>query len=183
MASSKTTKTTAPSVKKAAVKKGGALAKSVKKAVVTKTSAAKKATAKKSAAPTKRAAARRADFGDSVEGFFATQPPFLFSILYRLHGMVLKVAPEVRATLKWGQPFYALGQEMKSMVCAVQAHQHHVSLILMGQPELFDDPKGLLEGGSKMSRHLPLRSADEIPEKDVLRWLRASVKRARSTTV
>jgi hypothetical protein len=66
-------------------------------------------------------------------------------------------------------PFYSVDGKM---ICAIAGHKAHVNLILAGDPESFDDPDGLLEGGGKTGRHLKVRTLDELPRAAVVRWLR-----------
>ncbi len=115
--------------------------------------------------------ARRADYGAPIDGFFAKQPPHLRAILDVLRALVEKEVPEATASLKWGMPNFAIG---KSMVCAMAGFKSHVNLILMGPPEIFDDPDGRLEGGAKGGRHIKLRAVDEVPRDAVRRWVRAA---------
>lgn len=119
--------------------------------------------------------AARSDFGAPIEGFFAKQPPNLRPILEALRALVEAVAPEARASLKWGMPFYAIdGQPM----CALAGFKAHVNLILAGPPDAFADPKGRLEGDAKGGRHLKLRALEELPKTDVTKWLKAARKLA-----
>lgn len=123
---------------------------------------------------------RRDDYGAAVDGFFRKQPPALRAILDELRGLIAKAVPDATATLKWGQPFYSVGDGVKGMVCALGAHKAHVNLILSGPPGTFADPGGRLVGEGKTGRHLPLRDVSEIPKKEVLAWLRAAVANAKA---
>lgn len=119
---------------------------------------------------------QRADFGAPIDGFFAKQPPQLRAILEELRRLVEEAAPEATASIKWGMPFYELGG---AMMCALGGHKSHVNLILPGPFGTYADPKGLLEGESKLGRHLKLRSLDELPRAEVRRWLRTAAALAR----
>lgn len=156
------------------------------------TSRRRKATkARRPAAPTKKAsrpakprgtpaggatAARRADFGRPIDGFFAKQPPHLRAILEELRRLVEEAAPDATASLKWGMPFYSVGRQM---MCALAGFKSHVNLILSGPPGTFADPGGLLEGEGKTGRHLKLRTIDELPRDAVRGWLRTAAEVAR----
>ncbi|MES1208557.1 MAG: DUF1801 domain-containing protein [Pseudomonadota bacterium] len=67
--------------------------------MATKTPAAKRST-------TSRTAARRADYGAPVDGFFAKQPAPLRAIVDELRAMIAAAAPDATAALKWGMPFF-----------------------------------------------------------------------------
>jgi hypothetical protein len=133
--------------------------------------------AKKSAKPTAapKKFGRRADLGAPIDGFFAKQPPHLRPILETLRQMIEEAAPGASSAIKWGMPFYTIGDRM---MCALAGFKAHVNLILAGPPGTFADPDGLLEGDGKTGRHLKLRSLDELPRAQVRGWLRTAVKLA-----
>lgn len=137
---------------------------------------ARKPAARRSAGAS-RSAPSRADFGASIDGFLAEQPPGLRAILDALRGMIGEAAPEATPTLKWGIPWFVLGGEL---MCALGAHRAHVNLILPGPPGTYADPAGRLEGESKNGTHLKLTTMAELPRADVRRWVRAAAARARS---
>jgi len=131
---------------------------------------------KKKAPPPKKMAPR-ADLGAPIDGFFDKQPPHLRAILVELRGMVEKAAPEASSSLKWGMPFFTVGD---NTMCAIAGFKSHVNLILSGPPDAYADPDGLLEGTGKTGRHLKLRSLDELPRAAVTGWLRTAAKLARA---
>ncbi|HXJ19564.1 MAG TPA: DUF1801 domain-containing protein [Polyangia bacterium] len=146
-----------------------------KKPSVTK--AATKASPKKLApkrSPT--VAARRADYGAPVDGFFAKQPAQLRAILDELRALIEDAAPDAAAALKWGMPFYTRGDQM---MCALASFKSHVNLILPGPPGTYTDPDGRLDGDGKTGKHLKLRSVDELPRSTVRGWLRTAAARAK----
>jgi hypothetical protein len=136
-------------------------------------------TKKISAGPAPRMAARRADYGAPVDGFFARQPPSLRPIVDELRRLVEQAAPDATASLKWGMPFYVQGGQT---VCALAGFKAHVNLILPGPEGTFPDPDGRLEGDSKLGKHLKLRSLEQLPTRAVRGWLRTAAQRARSTS-
>jgi hypothetical protein len=175
-----------PVAAKKAAQKGAkpaaAKKKPAAKPVAAKPVAAKPVAAKPAAAPPPPAAkpampARRADFGAPVDGFFARQPHHLRPILETLRALVLEVAPDATSAIKWGMPFYSLGE---NMMCAFGAHKVHVNLILSGPPGTFDDPDGLLAGDGKTGRHLKITRLDDLPQDAVRGWLRTAAALARA---
>ncbi len=158
--------------------------KTAKKAPTKKAPAkapATKNTAKKSSAkpaqPAMKKHGPRADFGAPIEGFFAKQPPHLRPVLEELRKMVEAAAPDAQSSIKWGMPFFSVGD---AMVCALGSHKSHVNLILSGPPGTFADPEGLLEGEGKTGRRLKLTALDDLPKATVRGWLRTAAEWARS---
>jgi hypothetical protein len=139
---------------------------------------AAKAPAAKSAAKTPAAKrySPRADLGKPVDGFFAKVKEPLRAIAAELRSMIERAAPDARASIKWGMPFYNIGD---GMMCAIAAHKGHVNLILSGPPGAFTDPGGLLSGEGKTGRHLKLTTLAELPRAAVRRWLETAAELAR----
>jgi hypothetical protein len=135
-------------------------AKPAKKAPAARKKPAPAPIKKSSARPAPGMAGRRADYGAPVDGFFTKQPPHLRPILDQLRRLIEQAAPDASASLKWGMPFYALAGQT---VCALAGFKAHVNLILPGPAGTFADPDGLLEGDSKLGKHLKLRSLDQLP--------------------
>jgi hypothetical protein len=162
-----------PVAKKAAPKKA-APKKAVAKKAAPRKPASTKAVAQAKPAPKM---APRADLGQPVDGFFKKQPPHLRPITDALRTLVAEAAPDATSSIKWGMPFYEVGE---GMMCAIGAHKSHVNLILSGPPGTFEDPDGLLAGDGKTGRHLKVTRVDELPRDDVRRWLRIAADRARA---
>ena len=133
----------------------------------------------KTKAPRSRPNARymtpRADLGAPIDNFFVRQPPHLRPILDELRRMVEAAAPAASSTIKWGMPFFTIGE---NMVCALAGFKAHVNLILPGPPGTYADPNNWLEGDGKTGKHLKLRSLDELPRATVQEWLRTATARA-----
>jgi hypothetical protein len=119
----------------------------------------------------------RADFGKPIDVFFKKQPAHLRPILEELRRMVEAAAPDAQSSIKWGMPFYVIGD---AMMCALGGHKSHVNLILSGPPGTFADPDGLLAGDGKTGRHLKITKLAELPRKAVKGWLETAANRARS---
>jgi hypothetical protein len=118
----------------------------------------------------------RADLGAPIDGFFAKQQPQLRPILEELRRLVEEAAPDATSSIKWGMPFYSVGD---NMMCALAGFKSHVNLILAGPPGTFGDPEGRLEGDGKTGKHLKLRTLDELPRAAIKGWLKTAAARAR----
>ncbi len=121
----------------------------------------------------------RADLGAPVDGFFSKQPAHLRPILDELRRMIEDVAPDAASSIKWGMPFFTIGD---NTMCALAGFKVHVNLILPGPPGTYADPDGRLEGEGKTGKHLKLRSPSDIPHAAVRAWLQTAAARARGTT-
>ncbi len=73
------------------------------------------------------------------------------AVVRALHDAILKAAPHLAASLKWGNLTFRAEQN----VCAIVAHKQHVNLQLWGGTNL-QDPRGLLMGTGKTMRHVKL---------------------------
>ena len=140
------------------------------------TKARPKAATPKAAPAARKKPAPRADLGKPIDGFFKRQAAALQPIARALRALIESAAPEARSSIKWGMPFFMIGD---SMVCAIGAPKAHVNLLLSGPPGTFSDPDGLLSGDGKTGRHLKLTANDTIPTAAVRGWLRTAVARAR----
>jgi hypothetical protein len=118
----------------------------------------------------------RVDFGAPIDGFFNKQPAPLRPVLQELRGLIEQAAPDAVSSIKWGMPFFSIGD---TMMCALGAHKSHVNLILSGPPGTYADPGGRLSGEGKTGRHLKLTSLDELPREAVRGWLRTAAELAR----
>ncbi len=89
--------------------------------------------------------------------------------------MIEAAAPMAKSSLKWGMPFFMIGD---AMMCALGGHRVHVNLILPGPPGTYADPNGLLQSDGKSGRRLQLVRGASVPRAQVRRWLRTAVARA-----
>ena len=138
--------------------------------------ATRKTTPAAKAKPAAKPYGRRKDLGAPVDGFYARQPAVTQPILRELRALVDAALPDARTSLKWGMPFYMIGD---TLICAIGGHKAHVNLILPGPPGTYDDPEGHLTGDGKTGRHLKLTSVGQIPREAVKGWLRTAVALAK----
>ena len=114
---------------------------------------------------------RREDLGAPADAVFAQQPPERREHLEALRALVKKAAPGARESMKWGMPYY----ELKGGFCALYTSKTYAALNILAPPEKLDDPEGKLEGTGKTMRHLKVRSAADLDEASILRWVKAAV--------
>jgi hypothetical protein len=139
--------------------------------------AAKKQTKPKPVAPKRATAAKRADLGAPIDGFFSKHKGPLRAVLVELRKIIESTVPDAESSIKWGNPFYTLNGKM---MIAMSAHKAHVNLILAGPPNAFADPHKRLTGEGKTGRHLKLTSLDELPRDEVRGWVKTAAKLARA---
>lgn len=133
-------------------------------------------TAARAKAPARRPA-KRSDLGAPINGFFARQPATMRPIALALRTLIELEAPDARSSLKWGMPWFAIGD---APYCAIGGHKSHVNLILPGPPGTYADPRGLLSGDGKTGRHLKLTTLLGLPEAEIRGWLKIAAARARA---
>jgi hypothetical protein len=161
---------------KSATSKAKKPATTTSKQASTKAAPAKRPGAKRTKRA-KRGPVARPDFGAKIAGFFSKQPAPLRPILEALRDLVQEAAPDAASSLKWGMPFFMIGD---AMMCAIGRHKSHVNLILSGPPGTYADPEGRLSGDGKTGRHLKLTAVEQIPRDAVRGWLKTAAKRARA---
>lgn len=166
-----TSKAGKPSTSKAAKPAAGKPAKPAASKAA-RTTAPRRSAAKRPSKPM-----NRRDFGAPIAGFFSKQPAPLRPLLEELRDLVQEAAPDAASALKWGMPFFMIGD---AMMCAIGGHKSHVNLILSGPPGTYADPEGRLSGDGKTGRHLKLTATDQIPRDAVRGWLKTAAKRARA---
>lgn len=83
-----------------------------------------------------------------------------------------EIAPTVRYVAKYGGDVFAMNpDDDKQFVGGVFAYKDHVS-VEFSNGASFDDPKGYLEGGGKMRRHLKLHDMTAITDKGLASFLK-----------
>jgi hypothetical protein len=144
--------------KKTGGKKAGAK-KTVKKAVMKRSSGGKLMVAK------------RADLGDSADGYFGKIGGPLGAVAGRLRQIVREAAPQASEAIKWGMPVY----EFKGMLCYIRARGGYVTLGFYHQGVHLSDPDKLLEGTGENMRHMKVRSAADIKGGLFTQWVKQAV--------
>jgi len=135
---------------------------------------AKKRAAKKTAAVAKTTTPKKAG-GGVDDRYFAEQPADKAALLARLRAIVNKEVPDADVTIKWGVPFY---QRNGKSVCSLAAFKDFVGINFFASPSVLIDPSKKLEGGGKTMRMLKVRTASDIDNASIVRWLKATVAAA-----
>jgi len=135
---------------------------------------AKKPAAKRTAAVAKKPAAKKAS-GGVDDRYIAEQPADKAALLAKLRAIVKKELPDADVTIKWGVPFY---QSNGKNVCSLAAFKDFVGINFFASPSVLIDPSKKLEGGGKTMRMLKVRTASDIDNASIVRWLKAAVAAA-----
>lgn len=102
--------------------------------------------------------------------YISEQPADKAALLKRLHALVMKGMPDAELVMKWGIPVYTKGGKN---VCAIASFKEHVMINFFVPPGVLPDPKRRLEG-AKTNRTLRIRSASDIDDAAVVRWVKAA---------
>jgi hypothetical protein len=109
----------------------------------------------------------------SVEACIQNAPEFARPICRTLRDLIQRAAPELRETIKWGNPCY----EGRRLVCGLAAFQKHVRLFFFRGARV-PDPDRLFTTGEDNARGRAIKfsSVDEIPVKKLEALVRAASK-------
>ena len=92
-------------------------------------------------------------FDDWVAGI----DPKLRPLARELRRMFLDAAPDLRESIKWGNPFF----ERKVQVFYIASQADKYVTLGLCQGALLPNPDGLIEGTGKRMRHVKVRSVGE----------------------
>lgn len=107
------------------------------------------------------AAMKRMKAFATFDEYLADQTPRNQAIIRELRALVMRVAPGLRETVKWGNGCWVRGKEN---VAYVYSATGYVQLGFFGGSAL-KDPKGLLEGAGKYVRHIKVYDPANIDER------------------
>ena len=107
-------------------------------------------------------------FGEWLEGV----DPRLRPLASGLRRMFLEAEPELRESIKWGNPCF----EKKLRVFYLASQGDRYVTLGLWQGALLPNPHGLIEGTGKRMRHVKIRSAEELDAPGVGRIIRAAVE-------
>ncbi len=112
--------------------------------------------------------ASKRTFNDWLEGVETRLRP----LARELRRMFLEAAPNLRESIKWGNPFFE--KKVRIFYIASQADKY-VTLGLC-QGALLPNPDGLIEGTGKRMRHVKVRSLEDLEAAALGRIIRQAVE-------
>ena len=105
--------------------------------------------------------------GYSPTDWLQVLAPDLREIASLLRDVVLKAAPDLDETIKWGNLVY----QRKGLVCYLAATKGYISLGFFKGASLAD-PEGVLEGKSKKLRHIKVGNLEHAELHRYAAWVR-----------
>lgn len=91
--------------------------------------------------------------------------------LMELRGLILNLYPKAEERMMYGGILFSLHSED---FCGLFVRKNHISLEFSNGKRM-KDPKGLLEGTGKFRRHLKLKSAADIKNKDAAYFVKQAI--------
>ena len=108
----------------------------------------------------------------SFDEYLADQPTRNRTIIRALRGLVRRVSPGLRESVKWGNGCWVKDDEPVSYVYSATDHVQFGFF----RGAALEDPKGLLEGNGKFVRHIKLRKSADIDERAFSALLRQAAR-------
>jgi hypothetical protein len=87
-----------------------------------------------------------------------------------LRRLILAADPELKESIKWGNPVY----EKQGFVCYLAATKAYVSLGFFNGAGL-SDPNQVIEGTGEKMRHVKVRHVGEVPSHQLTAWVQEAV--------
>ena len=97
--------------------------------------------------------------------------PRLRPLATELRRMFLEAAPDLRESIKWGNPCF----EKKMRVFYIGSQGDRYVTLGLWQGALLPNPEGLIEGTGKRMRHVKIRGEEELGNPAVGRIIREAV--------
>ena len=107
----------------------------------------------------------------TTEAWIAGLEPPLRQIAQALRRLILDADPDLRESIKWGNPTFERGGK----VCYLAATKDYVSLGFFNGAAL-TDRDGVIEGTGKKMRHVKVRDLSDIRGEQFSSWVRESVE-------
>ena len=102
----------------------------------------------------------------NVDSCISEHDPALRQIAEALRNIILGADPELKESVKWGNPSYA----KKGNICYLAATERYVNLGFFNATSL-SDPQGRLEGTGKKMRHIKVRALEDIDPAQFASWV------------
>ncbi|MFQ5925498.1 MAG: DUF1801 domain-containing protein [Dehalococcoidia bacterium] len=111
----------------------------------------------------------------TVDDYIANLKSPQREIAEELRRLVKEAAPGVTESIKWRMPVF----EQDGLVCYIDSTKEHVRFGFYRGAEL-PDPDGILEGTSKVGRHIRMRDLSDIRKSSLINLVTAAVRLNRS---
>ena len=106
----------------------------------------------------------------NVDSWVSEHDPAIRQIAEALRTVILGVDPELRESVKWGNPVY----EKTGKVLYLSATERYVTLGFFDGASLAD-PQGRIEGSGRRMRHVKVRALEDIDAEQVEAWVGQAV--------
>ena len=108
----------------------------------------------------------------SFDDWLADVDPRLRPLAVELRRMFLEAAPDLRESIKWGNPCFE--KKVRTFYIASQADKYLT--LGLWQGALLPNPDGLIEGTGKRMRHVKIRSLEDLKAAALGRIIRQAVE-------
>ena len=102
----------------------------------------------------------------NVDSWISEHDPAIRQICSSLRDIILEVDPNLKETIKWGNPVY----EKKEKVFYLSATDYYVHFGIF-KGALIDDPTGRIVGTGKGMRHVKVRALEDINRPQFESWM------------
>lgn len=113
---------------------------------------------------------------DEVKRLLAAREPRIAELARRLCALTPRLYPDATVTVDNRYIGFGASKGYKGLVFVVGPHSKHVTLGLSGGVHL-PDPAGLMEGTSKVHRHIKIRQASDLEQQELRELMAAALKR------
>ena len=108
----------------------------------------------------------------SFDDWLADVDPRLRPLAVELRRMFLEAAPDLRESIKWGNPCF----EKKVRIFYIASQADKYLTLGLWQGALLPNPDGLIEGTGKRMRHVKIRSLEDLKAAALGRIIRQAVE-------
>lgn len=103
---------------------------------------------------------------DQVTEYIENASPEQREILETVRALIHQSVPDAIETFKWSRPIFSTTKDFAYL----QANKNHINLGFYAGFENLPDPNKRLEGTGKTMRHIKLKKASDIDEKQLIEW-------------
>ena len=106
----------------------------------------------------------------NVDSWVSEHDPAIRQIAQTLRQLIRSTAPQLRETIKWGNPTYS-GDENIMYLAATDSY---VNLGFFNGASL-SDPSGRIAGTGKRMRHVKVRALEDVDQAQFESWIREAL--------